>query len=128
MSIKRTLRRVLAPIAATALLSGAVVSLAAGPAEASSIPNGYLQLCAQGGYAAQLTVYPTEQNGNVTEFHFSVAEGTCYIQPVDTYGETAWVEVDEADGTLVGYATYNSDGGLGLGAEGSAGSPWVQNW
>ena len=138
MSIKKTIKRVTAPLAATGLVGAAIVGVGATPAAASTIQNGWLQLCAQGNYSAFIHVLPVNLgNGATTEDYQSPivrAGGPCWWAPVNT--DNQWAQVDvvgiyngSGQQFYIGSEWYNGNvSGMGIGAEGSSTSPWIQKW
>ena len=137
MSLRNAFRRIGVALAATALVAVPVAVTTSSPASASTIPYGHLQLCAQGSYPAYVHVLsvPIGPNGFRSRDTWSttVWPGQCWMQPVNTAG--AWAQVDivglRSDGSefWVGNGWYNSSvSGLGLGAEGSESNHWVWQW
>ncbi|MBC3844464.1 hypothetical protein GXW82_43020 [Streptacidiphilus sp. 4-A2] len=115
------------PVTAVALMGATAVSLGASP-EASTIQNGWVQLCAGGGYDAQFDVLPTGKDGFTGETHASAPANSCFWEPVNTYGQNTMIVLSEGDGQYIGTVWYNSDSGIGIGTEGSAGSPTFETW
>jgi len=137
MNIKKTVTRVAAPLAVSGLAAAAVVGLGATSASASTIQNGYLQLCAQGNYSAFVHVLPVDLGGGLTTRSyesFVVPAGQCWWAPVDTAGQWAQVDVvgiynDSGQEFYIGSEWYNGNvSGMGIGAEGASTSPWIQTW
>lgn len=141
MKISRKLKRVAAAISAASVLSGAVIVGSTGIASASTIPNGHIQICAQGDYSAFIHVLsePIPNSNETTQTFAStiVVPGTPHAcwwnqQPFDTFGQ--WVQVDvvgiHSNGQQFYIRSYwwNSSGGLGIGAEGDQWSPWTETW
>ncbi|MCX2731487.1 hypothetical protein OOZ19_14675 [Saccharopolyspora sp. NFXS83] len=104
-------------------------------ASASTVPDGQVQICAQGDYAAYVDIHPVELGGGMTSpgFMSTVQKpGSCWQSKVNTSGATAPVDVwgIRADGSKfhVGASSFNSKTGLGLGAQGTAAAPSMAQW
>jgi len=86
-------------LTAVGLAGGALVSLGAAPASASTIQNGWLQICAQGNYSAQIDIAPPESGsgqGALVLSSIVVAPGMCWWHSEDT--DDQWVPM-----TVIGY-------------------------
>ncbi|MEZ0095369.1 hypothetical protein [Streptacidiphilus sp. EB129] len=124
----RSGRRVLATVAATAALSAVAVGVAAGPASASTISNGFVQVCAQGKYAAYAT-FPYRGGFSTTV----VNPGDCWYgwmggdswEPIDVYG----IYPGSPKPIDLGEVWYNgSVSGIGIGAEGTTDNYYYYTW
>jgi hypothetical protein len=137
MSIKMSLRKTLVAFCSASALAIAGLTASAPAASASTIPNGNIQICAQGDYPAFIHILSTSipnSGGETTRDLSSPIEypGSCWWTPFDTAGQ--WVQVDvvgiHSDGQqfYIGSYWWNSSSGLGIGAEGDQWSPWTQTW
>ncbi|WP_190812458.1 hypothetical protein [Saccharopolyspora pogona] len=135
MGVKNAVKRVVVGLGATGLLSGALLAGTVATASASTIPNGYIQICAQGNYSAYVEVHPAELGGGMTTGGMASTiqrPGNCWMQKLSTHGVDAPVDVwgIRPDGSTfhVGAASYNSKDGLGLGAQGTVSRPTMAKW
>ena len=136
MNIKKAITRVAAPLAASGLVAAAAVALSATSASASTIQNGYLQLCVQGDYAAFVNVLPVSLGGGLTtrEYESTIVQpGQCWWAPVETDGQWAQVDVvgvnNDGSQFYIGSEWYDGEvSGMGIGAEGTSTSPWITTW
>lgn len=138
--MKPSFKRVGAVTGTVAAAAGAMLIASSGQnyASASTIPAGQLQICAQGDYTAYITQRPAPIPGtNMTTRGMSsraVAPSQCWMQPVNTSGQWARVDVFgiRPDGSQfsLGSQWYNSSvSGLGIGAEGKLSTgPYVWVW
>ncbi len=103
----------------------------------STIPVGNIQLCAQGDYDAVIDVHPAPVPGSEMTSKgvssFVLPPGQCWIHALDTLGQSAEVDITGIDCSTgqtfsVGRTEWNSASGLGLGAEGTSGSPFWWEW
>lgn len=109
-------------------------------ASASTIPDGHIQLCAQGSYGVFLHILsvPIPNSAAITGsvdsivLHPNEGWNSCWWTPWNTHGQRAQVDIVEVrpDGSqfYIGSKWWNSDTGLGIGAEGSESHPWLQTW
>jgi hypothetical protein len=132
-------RRALVALGLTGAMAATVI-VGAANASASTIPNGHIQICAQGTYPTFLHVLLAPSNsGDAGPFESFVVfpnqgSNSCWWNetPISTNGQ--WVQVDvvgfRANGAefYIGSKWWNSDYGLGIGAEGSESAPWIQTW
>ncbi|MDN3359681.1 hypothetical protein [Actinomadura sp. DC4] len=103
--------------------SAALIAGAMAPAYASAIPNGHVQICAQGDYASYIT-FPNRSDYSSTV----VSPGQCWYQEL---GGNSWepINVYNEWGGYLATEWYNgSSSGIGIGTEGSGGSEWVTTW
>ncbi|MPY32762.1 hypothetical protein FNH09_16230 [Streptomyces adustus] len=105
----------------TGLLAGTASS-----ASASTIQNQWVQLCAQGNYAAYVE-FPYRGYSS----SFVVGPGECQWWNRPSIG--TWEPINVVDawtGKVVGTTWYKGDvSGVGIGAEGwEGGSQWIQTW
>ncbi|MGW5645155.1 hypothetical protein ACWEV3_37265 [Saccharopolyspora sp. NPDC003752] len=135
MGVKNAVKRVVVGLGATGLLSGALLTGTVATASASTIPDGYIQICAQGNYSAFVDIHPAELGGGGTTVGvISPVQrpGSCWLRKFSTHGVDAPVDVwgIRPDGSQfhVGAASYNSKDGLGLGAQGTVGAPTMAKW
>ena len=119
---------------AVALAAGLGV-VASAPASASTIPNGQIQLCAQGNYRAYVHVLPRDLgDGSSTTGMMStlVNPGDCWISGFNTHGGANQVDVvgirSNGSEFYIGSQWWNSATGLGLGAEGTESNPYIWQW
>lgn len=139
MKISGKLKRGAVAVGAVSALSGALIAGSAGVASASTIPAGHIQICAQGDYPVFIHVLPATipNSGGETTTSFAspvVNPGQCWWDqnPFSTQGQ--WPQVDvvgiHSDGSQFYIRSYwwNSDSGLGIGAEGDQWSPWTETW
>ncbi|MEV0401587.1 hypothetical protein [Actinoallomurus sp. NPDC050550] len=138
--MKLSFKRGAAVTGAVAATAGALLIASSGlnPAAASTIPTGELQICAQGNYSVFIFQQPAPIPGtNMTTTGVGstvMSPGHCWLQPVDTAGQWARVDVTglRPDGSQfsLGSQWYNSSvSGLGIGAEGSwSTGPFVWTW
>ncbi len=103
----------------------------------STIPVGNIQFCAQGDYAAMIDVHPAPVPGTrMTSRGVAsvvIPPGQCWMSPLNTLGQPAEVVMTGFDNStgqpfFVGQTEWNSACGLGLGAEGTSGSPFWWEW
>jgi hypothetical protein len=128
MSHSTVRTRIVAIGAAAAALTG--LALATGPqALASTIPDGHIQICAQGSYWAEIDVWKDSAgNGPAALSSGYIAPGTCWKGSLNTNGTTRRVGVSGALSSSpgraydIGAVYWNSKTGLGIGAEGDLGS------
>lgn len=128
-------RRITAGLAAVVATAGLATATATS-ASASTIPNGQIQLCAQGNYPAYIHILDRQINdsGASTGGFAStiVNPGDCWITSFNTHGGANQVDVVglRPDGSefYIGSQWWNSATGLGLGAEGSPESPYIWQW
>lgn len=117
----------------------AVSAVGAADASASTIPNGHIQICAQGSYPAFIHVLSKNLGNGLSTGTFSSAvespnEGSssCWWTQFDTHGQSVQVDVVGLDSNgnqfYIGSRWWNSSTGLGIGAEGSSSSPWIETW
>ncbi|MFI9387053.1 hypothetical protein [Kutzneria sp. NPDC052558] len=135
MSAKTMIRRNLRALGVAGALVAGIVAGAA-PASASTIPDGHIQFCAQGGYAGYIDILSTPipgTNATTRSLTSTVQKpGDCWWTSFDTIGQ--WVQVDVVGLHTNGSAFYidsywwNSRTGLGIGAEGGENSAWTQDW
>lgn len=126
-------------VVAGGALCGATAVAVASPASASTIKNGWVQLCAQGNYDAYFDIpsTPIPGTGEVSQEREStiVEAGTCGWWPEDTSGATTTIKVygiynvSHQRFYIGGEGGYRSSAtGVGIGAEGTSTSPWLQRW
>lgn len=137
MALTHTLRRLLVTLGSVSLLGITLAAAGSTSASASTIPNGNIQLCAQGSYSAYVHVLaePIPNGGGATTPSLVSPvqiPGNCWMASVNTQGQ--WVQVDvvgvHRDGGefYIGSEWWNSSTGIGIGAEGDDWSPWIQQW
>ncbi|QMU76693.1 hypothetical protein GXW83_14030 [Streptacidiphilus sp. PB12-B1b] len=127
MSITRSVKRLTTALACSVLAAGALVGVNATSASASTISNGYVQLCAQGDYPAYI-VFPYRGGFSST----IVQPKTCWYtymggnswEPIDIYG------LGNNSVIPIGEVWYDgSVSGIGIGAEGYASdNPYYWTW
>ena len=128
-------KRIGALAAGVAMAAGLGLS-AATSASASTIPNGQIQICAQGNYRAYIHILPRTINdsGFNTGGMASVLinPGQCRIYTFNTHGGANQVDVVgiRPDGSefYIGSQWWNSNTGLGLGAQGSPSNAYIWQW
>jgi hypothetical protein len=127
-------RRIGAMAAAVAAAVGLGLSAAA-PASASTIPNGQIQICAQGDYPAFIHILPRDlgeygSTGGLATVN--IPPGQCQIYNFDTAGGYNQVDVVgiRPDGSefYLGSHWWNSATGLGLGAQGNPSNAYIWHW
>jgi hypothetical protein len=144
MSMKRLAARSATVAAVTAMLGGLIAGAVAVPASASTIQQGWLQFCVQGNYTARIHVLSEKDpktGGKTSEIETStmnpgqVIDGGppgCTWFPFDTDGVSVQVDVIRVapDRTehWINDTWYNSNSGLGVGAEGTATNPYIATW
>jgi hypothetical protein len=128
-------RRIGALMAGVAMATGLGLSAAA-PASASTIPNGKIQICAQGNYWAYIHILPRYIGGGGmstrTMTSVAVRPGECEIYSFNTLGGANQVDVVglRPDGSefYIGSQWWNSATGLGLGARNTPSNPTIWQW
>jgi hypothetical protein len=105
--------------AVAGVLAAGLLFGTAGSASASTIQNDWVQLCAQGGYPAYLTLpYRGPTSG-----HFNVPGGECrwwWMGTLDWNGGWEPIDVFTYWGVYIGTVWYNGQyGGIGIGASGA---------
>ena len=128
MKVSGKLKRIAAAMGAVGVLSGTVIAVSVGPASASTIPKGYVQLCAQGNYRAYIT-FPHRKIQS-----FKVKPNTCWkeymggnrSEPIKVYGiwnthprKNFYIGTEKYDGAV---------SGIGIGAEGVTTKPFLYTW
>ncbi len=136
MSFRKVIRRIAVALGVTALVAVPAAVATSTAASASTIPYGYVQLCAQGNYWAYVHVLPVRlPNGDMRGDSQSTVQppGTCWMQGIDTAGQ--WAQLDvvgiHSDGSefYIGSRWYNSGvSGIGLGAEGTEWNAYIWTW
>jgi hypothetical protein len=137
ISISKSWRNGLIAFGSAGALAITGLTVGAPAASASTIQNGWIQLCAQGDYPAFIHINDAtipNSNGETTGSAWSFTEnpGSCTWFPFNTDG--LWLQVDvvgiHSDGQQFYIDSYwwNSSTGLGIGAEGDQYSPWTQTW
>jgi hypothetical protein len=130
--ITRKLRRIALALAATGAVSGAVLGVTMTSASASTIPFQHVQLCSQGNYTTY-ALFP-DRGGLETTL---VPAGTCWYEPLGPISGVGWEPVEiygewnTHPGTYfyIGTEYYNANvSGIGIGAEGTTTSPWLETW
>ncbi len=125
-SIRTMSRRIAAPLAAFALVAG-VSTLAAAPASASTIKDGWIQLCPWGNYRVHLTY---DVSGRPQQLSPVLNPGdACWWGPMPAGVDSALIDVvghfNTSDGTfgVIGpdrnYETFYHGQGIGFAAEGT---------
>jgi hypothetical protein len=129
-------KRAISTLGVAGAITAAVVGGAA-QASASTIPNGNIQICAQGSYPAYIHVLPAPipNSGGATTGTFESfvqSPGNCWMHSFDSDGQTVQVDVVGLHGNgsefYIRSYWWNSQTGLGIGAEGSEWSPWTEQW
>ncbi|MDT5040606.1 MAG: hypothetical protein QOE51_1591 [Actinoplanes sp.] len=137
MSIRSVIKKAGVRTTVAVAMGAAVLGLAAAPASASTIQNGWLQFCVQGPYDAFVHVLSTNvpnSGGMMTREFLStvMGPGECHWWPVNTLGQWAQVDVVQVKSNgsqrWINDVFYNSNTGLGVGATGTSDSPWVNTW
>jgi hypothetical protein len=136
LNVKKMMKRVAAPLAAVGAAGGLVMGLSATPAAASTIPDGHIQLCAQGNYSAYIHILSEPVGGGETTQTLEstiVPAGQCWWTGFNTLGRSVQVDVVGIYNVshqefYIGSEWWNSSTGLGIGAEGKSTSPWIQTW
>jgi hypothetical protein len=141
VGLRGVVRRVLVSVGVVGVL-GVVVGLGGGGvAAASTIPNGHVQICAQGSYPVFIHILSAKvpnSGGLTTETLQSTitspnqGSNSCWWTQFDTFGQSVQVDVvglhSNGKEFYIGSKWWNSSTGLGIGAEGSESSPWLQTW
>jgi hypothetical protein len=134
MRISSMKRRIGALAAGVAMAAGLGLSAAA-PASASTIPNGKIQICAQGNYPVFIHILPRSLGNGATTHGLRSAifgPGQCWIFDFNTLGGANQVDVVglRPDGSefYIGSQWWNSSTGLGLGAQGSPSNAYIWQW
>lgn len=141
MSMKRIGRRA---VVAAGLFGAVMTAIVAGAADASAstIPDGHIQICAQGNYRVFIRVLsePVPNSNLLTAGLRSATvspnkgSASCWKNPgtFTTLGQTVQVDVVgvKSDGSdfYIASEWWNSATGLGIGAEGTTSSPWLETW
>ncbi|REH46162.1 hypothetical protein BCF44_107295 [Kutzneria buriramensis] len=121
----KAFRRWVAAAGLAGLLSGVTLVASAQAASASTIQQGWIQLCSQGGYDSYLE-FPAWHSATTI-----VPQKQCDWWPVNTGGATILVVAHDDKGTSLGSYWYNSSGeGLGIGTESDVKTGWryAINW
>jgi hypothetical protein len=141
MSMKSIARRAVVGFGLFGVVATAIVTGAA-DASASTIPAGHIQICAQGDYPVFIHVL-SEPVPNSNEFTRSLVsrvvspnEGSasCWKNSTEftTLGRSVQVDVVglHSDGSqfYIGSEWWNSQTGLGIGAEDTVSSPRLETW
>ncbi len=128
MKVSGRLKRIVAAASTVGVLSGAVIAASAGVASASTIPKGYVQLCAQGNYTAYLSFPDLGKTSTL------VPPGQCwdhYVggnswEPIKVYG--VW-NTNPSQSFYIGTEWYDGAvSGIGIGAEGVTTAPYLWTW
>ncbi len=134
MSISTRIKRLGALAVGITAIAGLGVSTAVS-ASASTIPNGQIQICAQGNYPAYIHILPRSLgNGATTTGMASVLinPGQCRTYGFNTLGGANQVDVvgirPNGSEFYIGSQWWNSATGLGLGAEGTPSNPYIWQW
>ncbi|GIJ27196.1 hypothetical protein Vqi01_23580 [Micromonospora qiuiae] len=119
----RKSRQAAAAVVAVGALTAGLTFSTAGPASASTIKKGWVQLCAQGDYSAVV-------NSSSLISSRIVTPGTCDWWEWGARGWEQLTVIDIRSGRAVGSAWYNgAQSGIGLGAKGTTGgSQWIITW
>lgn len=136
--MKVVLRGLLTALGLSGVVAATLVS-GASSASASTIPNGHIQICAQGNYPVYLHVLskPIPNSGGATTQSFAsfvVSPGNCWWNDFSftTFGMSVQADVvglrPNGQEFYIGSKWWNSSGGLGIGAKGDQNSPWLQTW
>jgi hypothetical protein len=144
MGMKRLAARAATVAAATAIVGGLVAGAVATPASASTIQRGWIQFCVQGNYTAFIHVLseldPKTGRDTTTVQTSPMRPGQvinggppgCTWFPWDTDGVSVQVDVVRVapDGSQhwINDTWYNSNSGLGIGAEGTQTNPYITTW
>jgi hypothetical protein len=135
-------RRAPLAVGLAGLVAAAVVAGAAS-ASASTIPNGHIQICAQGDYPVFIHVLsePIPNSGGATTQSFespvvspNQGSNSCWWNQnsFSTGGQQVQVDVvgvhQNGSQFYIRSERWNGSSGLGIGAEGSESSPWVETW
>jgi hypothetical protein len=141
LSLRSFGRRTLVTLGLTSAVVATVI-VGAANASASTIPNDHIQICAQGTYPVFIHVLsapiPNANEITATFESFIVfpnqGANSCWWNQIPFTTSGQWVQVDvvgmHANGSefYIGSKWWNSQGGLGIGAEGNESSPWIQTW
>jgi hypothetical protein len=128
MKVSGRIKRLAAAAGAVAVLSGTVIAAGAGAASASTIPKGYVQLCAQGNYVAYVK-FPSRELQS-----FTVKPGHCWkeymggrsSESIKVYG--IW-NTHPGQSFYIGTKKYDGAvSGIGIGAEGITTKPHLYTW
>lgn len=129
MAMTNSVKRISA--GAAALLGGALLAGTVGATAASAAEPGVVEFCAQGDYAAYVEFQPSG-GGDAGMASTVQSPGQCWKEEVGRAGASTAVDVWglRPDGSTfhVGSASYNTDAGIGLGAQGSENAPSLSQW
>jgi hypothetical protein len=128
MKVPGRIMRIAVAVGTVGVLSGAGVAASVGPASASTIPKGYVQLCAQGNYRAYIT-FPHRKLQS-----FTVKPGTCWKEYMGGQGSErirvyGWWNTHSNQSFYIGSRKYDGAvSGIGIGAEGVTTKPYLYTW
>lgn len=129
MAMTNSVKRISA--GAAALLGGVLLAGTVGATAASAAEPGVVEFCAQGDYAAYVEFQPFG-GGDAGMASTIQNPGECWKHEVGPAGGSTAVDVWglRADGSTfhVGSASYDTDAGIGLGAQGDESAPSLTKW